>query len=1108
MIIITLVEGQNFTVPEGAPDKVEATVFAEARFDNESILRSDPIKLVNSNPEFVTELAWQLDKRSLHQLKVERRAIKLQIFVQTREKRRAPKAPPVNNIDQHQAAIVTRGQQMETMSALANNDSQCSPTNKIELIGYTVIDIRTAQESEQPRYQWLPLLNPKFRKSSYNRPEIQLALSLNRIDENGTTATATGTIGNQAIKLTPEQVPNDSDLSSDFSSITNNLTGYQDMTPTGPSSSRSPTNGLRSDDDLTGAKSCLYRTCLDDSVPGEPSATGDFTAKTSHDQDEIIENDIQIIHKDNNLFIYDTKDPKKFTIGDCKERYKVTITIPFHSDLDLLIRTAKTSSSRERDCYYFSVNLFGTTLRSEQFDKLTTVETNELQFNIVTTDYSVLATYFSLNSCLVIKLHQSSGASIGLTTIHLDQLCSLIGKSRSIEGIFALEPMTFGSNNESRTKIHPTIGVSVSLEKMCEVGSNQESQSNTNVASEMANGHQDVDSCVAREGLYREHFGDDIETILSKSMEDINNRTFDVSNNSTAYFDPAETFHTSIGRDLVVDSADEKEEDRDEDEEEQDRHFCFTIDLKNFSYTQDQRLIPTLRELVVRYSYQFFGYKDTITTDASIPISPTNSIIVSGFCEFNFATSFKSLLTALKELPLNLDILTCEQMQPKGLNLLTTTGPNQSERIVATCNLNLAEILALSETSLSDLKESISKTFSAPIYSLDGDENGQLLVYLSLKDLGPPAYALNTDSNLLSSEPNRGGTIANGFSKNDSTLVRSRAVSSGLEDSTRGSSFQLDGDSQLKTERLDAFIEEAKTSIELWKDKYATKLFEETRAKETERLKRIQQRLEAREARREHEFKKRLDELTEIERRHSNALDRLESFEKVLATSFDQLKSKDALLDSRFDMLDLKLSKAINEIRLEADRYHYQKSLATYPKKLTRSTDDNYPVNGRHGTTTAKSTGSHTGGSVQTSPVIQSRILSKPLKSNIEVSQLRRSSVRISLPKNTTSIPVRSASLVTRATTESTTGAPKRTTVARPVRIQSIVINEMLQSQTSRPTTIGPLMPRPSRLNLPKEIQDKIASLRREKAELLRRGCKPSDDMIQDINSRIERLVS
>lgn len=923
LIIITLIDGQNFSVPDGVPDRVEASVFAEARFGNESILKSDPIKLTNSNPEFVTELAWQLDKRSLHQIRVERRAIKLQVFLQTREKRR-------------------QNRQAESDNLQLAGDSAAS--HKVELIGYTILDVRSAQECIQPKFHWLPLLNPKFRKSSYNRPEIQLAVTVGKVDDNPTPAKITKP--DTTTKFNRD-VKNETDDSHDSHSTTN----------------ESCSDSMRD--------SRLYKTCLDISVDRE-----------AIEHDEIIENDIKIESKDGNHYIYDTRDIAKSTINDCDEKYRVTITIPFNSDLETLIKGAK------RKNYYFSANLLGSSLESLPFNDLTSVETKEIQFTIFTTHAGLLATYFELNSSLAIKLHDDSGEPLGIATIQLDQLGSFDTKKRCIEGIFALQPMS--DDHDSSSTIHPSIGVSIVLERVLEdpLPGNHTNQLVTS-------NHIDMTT---------EHFGEDIDEYLFKSLNDTHQITFGDSN--------IETKSTNSRSDSWVTSPND----------EIDHHFCFTIDLKNFFYTQSQRLIPTLRELVVRYTYPFFGYKDTITTDTSIPISPTNSIIVSGYCEFNFATTIDALLTALSEISLDLEILTSDQVKR------AHDEADKLEHVVATCKLNLAETLDINKFNVgSALNEEVKATVSPPIYGLDGQEVGKLQIYLSLKDLGKPTYNFKASvENLATCSDERKAPVSmNRLPKSE----------------------QQESDVQ------------SKTDLQILKDDCLEQLTQEMKKRETERFRRLCQRFEAKEARREQEFKKKMEDMSELERRFKNSLTRIESLEKRLANNFDQLKAKDAILDNRLDTVDLKISKAIGDIEME-----YEERFKMLTSGLDRTTD---PTN--------------------ESP--KSRFQAKAMT---DVSPARRSSLRGSNTGPGIPISTRSSSLA-RAPSDSTSTR----FVVRPTTVVATVVNGI----SSRPRSGS------TRLKLSKETQEKLVSLRREKAELLKRGCRPNDELIQEINSLIEKLA-
>lgn len=901
LIIVTLVDGQNFTIPDGAHDRIEASVFAEARFANESVLRSDPIKLVNSNPQFVTELAWQLDKKSLHQLRVQRRAIKLQVFMQTLERKK--------NRQQQQSN--------EDNRAESNGDS-LNETNKIELIGYTIISIRTAQETDVPKLQWHPLLNPKFRKSSYNRPEVQLGLTLNRIDEN---PSVTSTSHHSPVKR-PERPSGH----------------YSECSDSNPSET-APDDGCMND-----TTNCLYKTCLD-TTPSQIDDNSDRadqsleTTEHDYDNDEIIDNDIQIHSRDGNFYIYDIRNADKFTINDCDEPFRIWVKIPFNSDLDLLLMKQEDHS----DFYYFSINLFGSSVKMRPFERLTSVETNEMYISVFTTHSSILTTYFELNPSIMIKFHQGrTGLTLGFANIQVDQLCSLEAKRRSVEGIFAMQPAC--DNDEISSPIRPTIGVSVVLEKV--VGqSAYANETNTNESTDNSIIHslsrlhrsivEDID------GPERKTF----DTTHQLTIDDITTST-DNDSNTMMNNNDFEKQQFNVPNHNIIDPQDDNLGPNDKD-----HHFCFTIDLKNFSYTQDQRLIPTLRELLVRYSYPFFGYKDPITTDASIPISPTNSIIVSGFCEFNFATTYESLLAAMTEIPLHLDILTCDHQTSRRTldtlavgeeghtNNLILDGGSLLERVVATCSLNLAQILNLSETTdQTELERAISKTESTPIIGLNGEINGHLQVYLCLKDLGL----------LSSTEQNRKTattTISNSNSSN--TIINNNLDNLNLSNNNMGNNIELENQyyglelnenyirnvsteqveindrsatitksksSDVCYKKLMTFMAESRAEMESWQDKIYKKLSDDCKIRESERLKRIELKFEAKECKRDQEFKDKMKELNNLERRFKTSLSAIDSLEKMLRCGFDQLKNKDANLDFRLDAIDSKISQALKDI--------------------------------------------------------------------------------------------------------------------------------------------------------------------------------------------------
>ncbi|XP_063151353.1 centrosomal protein of 120 kDa [Candoia aspera] len=124
LIVVSILEGRYF------PKRPKRMLVVEARFDGEH-LATDPVEHTDQ-PEFATELAWELDRKALHQHRLQRTPIKLQCFA------------------------------LDSPSALK------------ETIGYIVLDLRTAQEKKQPP-KWYPLLSNRYTKF---KPELQLSLML------------------------------------------------------------------------------------------------------------------------------------------------------------------------------------------------------------------------------------------------------------------------------------------------------------------------------------------------------------------------------------------------------------------------------------------------------------------------------------------------------------------------------------------------------------------------------------------------------------------------------------------------------------------------------------------------------------------------------------------------------------------------------------------------------------------------------------------------------------------------------------------------------------------------------------------------------------------
>ncbi|XP_042729851.1 centrosomal protein of 120 kDa isoform X1 [Lagopus leucura] len=124
LIVVSVLEGRCF------PKRPKHMLIVEAKFDGEQ-LATDPVEHTDQ-PEFATELAWELDRKALHQHRLQRTPIKLQCFA------------------------------LDPLSSAKEN------------IGYVVLDLRAVQEKKQtPR--WYSLLSNKYAKF---KSEIKVGIML------------------------------------------------------------------------------------------------------------------------------------------------------------------------------------------------------------------------------------------------------------------------------------------------------------------------------------------------------------------------------------------------------------------------------------------------------------------------------------------------------------------------------------------------------------------------------------------------------------------------------------------------------------------------------------------------------------------------------------------------------------------------------------------------------------------------------------------------------------------------------------------------------------------------------------------------------------------
>ena len=170
LVVVSLLEGRNF------PKKLKQQLVVECRFDGE-LLATDPISH-DETPNFTTELAWEMDKKSLHQHRMQRTPVKLQCFA----------------VDKS--------------------------TKFRELVGYILLDLRAAQLKPKPP-KWYPLLSSKY---SRLKPAIKIGLMLEDDSVNE----------NQMFKANdapPRAMPEPFDAGGNVSAILNAADGYFQIGP-------------------------------------------------------------------------------------------------------------------------------------------------------------------------------------------------------------------------------------------------------------------------------------------------------------------------------------------------------------------------------------------------------------------------------------------------------------------------------------------------------------------------------------------------------------------------------------------------------------------------------------------------------------------------------------------------------------------------------------------------------------------------------------------------------------------------------------------------------------------------------------------------------------
>ncbi|KAI0208621.1 DUF3668 domain-containing protein [Lamellibrachia satsuma] len=133
LLVVSVLHGRHF------PKRPKHKLIAEVRFDGE-LLTTDATEHVET-PDFTQELAWELDKKALHQHRLQRSSVKVQLY-----------------------AVSTA-------------------TTMKEAVGFVILDLRAAQS--QQTFKWYPLLHSKY---SSSKPEVRLGIYIDDDTKGGNTS--------------------------------------------------------------------------------------------------------------------------------------------------------------------------------------------------------------------------------------------------------------------------------------------------------------------------------------------------------------------------------------------------------------------------------------------------------------------------------------------------------------------------------------------------------------------------------------------------------------------------------------------------------------------------------------------------------------------------------------------------------------------------------------------------------------------------------------------------------------------------------------------------------------------------------------------------------
>ncbi|XP_022245188.1 centrosomal protein of 120 kDa-like isoform X2 [Limulus polyphemus] len=856
LIVVNVTQGRNFQTRQSH------SLLIEAKFDGE-VMSTDPVPHT-TDPDFSTELAWEVDKRSLHLHRLQRTPIKLHCFA-------------------------------------INNNTQVK-----EPVGYVVLDIRPAQENKAD-FKWHTLLNSKHAR---HKPELLLCVYLERETPN------------KLNKETEDQLP-DSMIPSNDENVATHMTPLKNKKEKFPlmilqSNQLKPL--LNSDEgfyQIGPIEKCqesfifsvtvAFAANLSQIKPTSKKVLPAF--QQYHFYYSLLGNDVRtesFTNLDNPEFPAERASVRiRSNFETLSEFFKIHPPLKlFLCCGDVLAGSAEVNLQQllegtGSDLTKSPATLGGTFLVKPSSISVSdmnndeakpvvgvsvTLKKDDLETNPQTINEQSLDKKSSRSQDETLQSHISNKDILATDQYQNKQSEETIKRT---SGTVKNKNISPSRSKGSYQKLEFSISPSQKLEKQEKNFPSKAQEHNCKETETDTNDHKGEKNL------------DSIVPVFASSMSEY--RQPDTTTIHTVTTTTAATVVNS-GDEVYSTPGPEKQQTSTPDSFNP-RHFCFTLDLRSLQIMQN---IPKLY-CFLRYSYPFFGSSAPILTHPCVTVNPGSIVTLPhGYCAFNFATSIHQLHNTFTSIPLLVEVVQKDQMESK------------NDQSVGTARISLRAVLDSSASTFISEKEIVGvrriSTCKVSVNSSDGNKMGELHAVMSLDDFGPANLP-----NLCAG--NTYCTIQETSENQNKTTFK---VKKTTEDVGTGEPLNMQWRENITSKTQQPKLNEQKLiqaalELEMWKEQQELLFKKHLKEKEAIHLQTLTSEWKRRDTEREVIVQKRVQECKELENKLKKALADIEIRERQLVAKENELVYKKSSWQRWREQIEQETKEAIRRTKVECD---------------------------------------------------------------------------------------------------------------------------------------------------------------------------------------------